>query len=243
MFSRSPLSRPSAVRLLGIGAIAATALAAAPVALAAGSGGTAVAPSTAHTTTQSAPFTIGLSATAVTPGAKLNISGLAYARAGTNLTIMSNAIASGRFVNGMPAVQTPALVEGIYQTTARVSPAAEPGTYSVLLRVGNRQVASLSMRVVSPGSGTDGSTTGAGCAQISFTVLHNDRAGSAYLPAGRYTITSRNMHCGTASADLTSFLAAAGKAISGWTTTSPGPGRATFVQRNSGLSFSVAQAG
>jgi hypothetical protein len=241
MVSRSSLSHPSAVWLLGIGAIAATALAAAPVALAAGSGGAAVAPSTAHTT-RSAPFTIGLSTTAVTPGAKLNISGLAYARAGTNLTIMSNAIASGRFVNGMPAVQTPALVEGIYQTTVRVSPAAEPGTYPVLLRVGNRQVASLSMRVVSPGSGTGGSITGAGCAQISFTVLHDDRAGSAHLPAGRYTITSRNMHCGTASADFTSFLAAAGKAIPGWTTTSPGAGRATFVQRNSGLSFSVAQA-
>jgi hypothetical protein len=43
------------------------------------------------------------------------------------------------------------------------------------------------------------------------------------------------------SADFTSFLAMAGKRIPGWNTTSPGAGRATFVQRNSGLSFSVAK--
>jgi hypothetical protein len=50
------------------------------------------------------------------------------------------------------------------------------------------------------------------------------------------------MDCGTASADLTSFLARAGKTIPGWTTTSPAAGRATFTQRNSSLSFTVAKA-
>ena len=48
---------------------------------------------------------------------------------------------SSRTVNGMPAVQTPALVEGIYQTTVRVPPATEPGVYWVYLRFGNKQVA------------------------------------------------------------------------------------------------------
>ncbi|MBV9747680.1 MAG: hypothetical protein JO157_02585, partial [Acetobacteraceae bacterium] len=79
------------------------------------------------------------------------------------------------------------------------------------------------------------------CAAIGFTVLHNDRAGTAYLPAGAYTVSSSNMDCGTASADFTSFLAGAGKSIAGWTTNSPGAGRATFTQRNSKLSFSVAK--
>ena len=232
-------SRISPLKLAGIGAIAATALAVAPPALAASSGGAAVTPA-AHVT-KSAPFTIGLSSTSVTPGAKLTISGLAYARAGLNLTIVSDAIASARTVNGIPAVQTPALVEGIYHTVVRVPPATEPGVYSVQLRFGNRQVASLSnLRVVASSPHSGGSTRLNQCAGIGFTVLHNDHAGTAYLPGGGYTVSSRNMDCGTASADFTSFLAGAGKAIPGWSATSPAAGRATFTQRNTGLSFSVA---
>ena len=163
MFSNSR-SRISPLKLAGIGAIAATALAAAPAALAATSGGAPVAPA-AVPAKVSAPFTIGLSATTVKPGAKLTISGLAYARAGLNLTIVSDAIASAQTVNGIPAVQTPALVEGIYHTTVRVPPATEPGVYRVQLRFGNRQVASISnLRVVAPGSHTrrvDTGSTGA----------------------------------------------------------------------------------
>ena len=123
-------SRISPLKLAGIGAIAATALAVAPTALAATSGGAPLPPASAHVT-NSSPFTIGLSSTTVKPGAKLTISGLAYARAGLNLTILSDAIASARSVNGVPAVQTPALVEGIYHTTVRVPPATKPGVYSV----------------------------------------------------------------------------------------------------------------
>jgi hypothetical protein len=126
----------------------------------------------------------------------------------------------------------------------RVPPATEPGVYSVQLRFGNRQVASVAnLRVVAPSSPTGGSTGLDACAGIGFTVLHNDRAGAAYLPGGAYTVSSRNMDCGTASADLTSFLAGAGKPIVGWTTTSPAAGRATFTQRNSGLSFTATKAG
>jgi hypothetical protein len=238
MFTNSR-SRISPLKLASVGMMAATALATAPAALAATSGGAAV-PSAAHVT-KSAPFTIGLSSTTVKPGAKLTISGLAYARAGLNLTIMSNAIASGQFVAGLPAVQTPALVEGIYQTTVRVAPATEPGLYWVYLRFGNRQVAVTRIRVVAANSHTSGNNGLNRCAAIGFTVLHNDRAGTAYLPAGGYTVSSSNMDCGSASADFTSFLARAGKPISGWTSSSPAAGRATFTQRNSGLSFSVAK--
>ncbi len=232
-------ARLSSLKLASIGAIAATALAAAPTALAATSGGAAPLPAAAQVT-KSSPFTIGLSAITVTPGARLTVSGLAYARAGLKLTITSDAIASASTVNGIPAVQTPALVEGIYQTTVRVPPATEPGVYSVTLRFGNRQVASINnLRVVAPGSNTGGSTRLNACAGIGFTVLHNDRAGSAYLPAGWYSVSSRNMDCGTASADFASFLAGAGQPIAGWSATSPAGGAATFTQRNSGLSFTV----
>ena len=55
-------SRISPLKLAGIGAIAATALAGAPAALAATSGGAAAAPASANVA-KSAPFTIGLSAT------------------------------------------------------------------------------------------------------------------------------------------------------------------------------------
>lgn len=240
MFTHSR-ARISPFKLAGVGAIAAAALSTAPTALAGTSSGAPVAPATAHAA-NSAPFTIGLSATTVKPGAKLTISGLAYARAGLNLTIVSNAISSARTVNGVPAVQTPALVEGIYQTVVRVSPAAEPGVYSVRLLFGNRQVASINnLRVVAASAPAGGSTGLNRCASISFTVLHNDRVGGAYLPAGGYTVSSRNMDCGTASADFTSFLARAGNTIPGWTTTSPAAGRAAFIQRNSMLSFSVAK--
>jgi hypothetical protein len=234
-------SRVSSFKLATMGAIAATALAGAPAALAATSGGAAAAPASANVA-KSAPFTIGLSAMTVKPGAKLTISGLAYARAGLNLTIMSNAIMSSYTVSGVPAVQTPALVEGIYQTTVRVPPATEPGVYWVYLRFNNKQVAAIrTLRVVAANSPSGGSTKLNRCAGIGFTVLHNDRAGSASLPAGGYTVSSPNMDCGTASADFTSFLAGAGKPISGWNTTSPAAGRATFTQRSSGLSFSVAK--
>src|SRR5262249_38741313 len=155
------------------------------------------------------------SSTKAKPGAQLTVSGLAYARAGLNLTIMSDAIASARTVNGVPAVQTPALVEGIYHTTVRVPPATEPGVYPVLLRFGNGQVASTKRQVPAPGSPAGGGTGLNRCASISFTVLHNDRAGSAHLPAGPYTVSSSNMDCGTASAELTSFLAGAGKPVPG----------------------------
>jgi len=239
MFNHSS-SRVSPFKLVGVGVMAAAALAAAPTALAATSGGAPLTPSAAAAKV-SAPFTIGLSSSSVKPGAKLTISGLAYARAGLNLTIMSNAIASAQFVAGLPAVQTPALVEGIYHTTVRVAPATEPGLYWVYLRLGSRQVAVTRVRVVAANSHSGGSTRLNRCAGISFTVLHNDRAGSAHLPAGAYTVSSPNMDCGTASADFTSFLAGAGKSIAGWNTTSPAAGRATFTQRSSKLSFSVAK--
>ncbi len=80
-----------------------------------------------------------------------------------------------------------------------------------------------------------------GCAGIGFSVLHNDRAGTASLPAGTYRVSSPNIACGTASADFAGFLARAGRDVRGWTSSSTSAGRATFSQPSSGLSFSVAK--
>ncbi|HEY3773740.1 MAG TPA: hypothetical protein VGL69_12140 [Solirubrobacteraceae bacterium] len=238
--STKSVHRISPVKLAGLGAVAAATLGVASPALAATTGG---APMTqAAVQAKSAPFTIGFSDLTVKPGQKLTISGLAYARAGKNLTILSNALESGQSVNGVPSVQTPALVEGIYQTTVRVSPAAKPGVYPVLLRFGNRQVASTdTLRVVSPTSPGGRSVQTRGCAGIGFSVLHNDRAGNASLPAGGYTVSSPNLACGTASSDFAGFLARAGRTLPGWTSSSATAGRATFTQTSSGLSFSVAK--
>ena len=137
---------------------------------------------------------------------------------------------SSSTVSGVPAVQTHAR-RGHYQTTVRVPPATEPGDYWVYLRFDNKQVAAIrTLRVVAASASAGGSTRLDRCAAIGFTVLHNDRAGSAYLPAGGYTVSSSNMDCGTASADFTSFLAGAGRPIAGWNTTWPAAGRATFTQ-------------
>lgn len=231
-----------ASRLFGLpkaaGAIAAV-VAVAPSAVAATAEAARVTP--AVTPARSAPFTIGVSDTVVKPGQRITISGLANARAGLKLTILSNAIASSRFVNGVPAVRTPALVEGIYRATVRIPPATAAGVYSVSLRFANRQVASITnLRVVGAGRNS-GPVLTKGCAGISFTVLHNDYAGSAYLPAGSYVVSSAKLGCGTASQDFTSFLAGAGKPIPGWTTTSRGPGRATFTRLSGGVGFSVTR--
>ena len=231
-------SRLRPVTLTAAGAICAGALGAASPALAAPSGGATTNPN-AHG--RSAPFTIGFSDTTVKPGQRLTISGLAYARAGRNLTILSHAFMSARRVEGRPAVVTPALVEGIYHTSVRISPTARPGVYAVLVRFANRQVASAKLRVVRPDTPGGRSVHTKGCAAIGFTVLHNDRVAGVSLPAGAYTVSSRTISCGVASADLTRFLARGGAPIPGWRATSPGAGRATFSQPSSGLSFNVAR--
>ena len=235
-------SRISPLKLASVAAIATTALAAAPTALAATSGGVPATPAAAGSTGEPA----------VHDGSQRNDretrrepdrlrAGLRQGRTEYHSHVQRDRV--GRFVGGMPAVQTPALVEGIYRTTVRIAPATRPGVYRVLLRFGNRQVAAIySLRVATPGSPSVGPTRRYACAGISFTVLHNDRAGTAYLPGGGYKVSSRNMDCGTASLQLTRFLAAAGRPLAGWSSTSPGAGRATFTQRNNGLTFSVAKA-
>ena len=193
-------SRFSILSFAGVGAIAATALATAPAALAATSGGAPATPAVAHST--SPPFTIGLSATTVKPGANLTISGLAYARAGVNVTIVSNAIASGRCVGGVPAVQTPALVEGIYHATVRIAPATKPGVYPVRLRFGGRRsrrsAACASSRPARPPAATRRSTRAPELASRSCTTI----APAPHAGAATRSPTATNVDCGTGMAEL-----------------------------------------
>jgi hypothetical protein len=237
---------PSIFSRIGLGAgVAAIALAAAPAAFAAtsdgGSGGTSLAPLVAAAQAKSAPFTIGLSAGSVTPGSQVTISGLAFARAGTPLTIMSNAISSSRLVNGVPAVTTPAFVEGTYRTTVVIPPAIKPGSYAIILRANGKQVASTSITVTARGGTSGNRPSGrAACAGIGFTVLHNDQSGGVKLPAGAYRITSSNLDCSVASVDFTTFLNKYNGAIPGWTGSSSGAGNGTYTQRGTGKSFTVS---
>ena len=46
----------------------------------------------------------------------------------------------------------------------------------------------------------------ASCSGISFTVLHNDTSGGVTLPQGKYTVSSPNLGCKTASNYFTTFL-------------------------------------
>ena len=226
------------LKLASIGAIAATAMAVAPSALASTSGG--VAPSASAAAAKSAPFTIGVSSRTVTPGQKFTFPGLLTHRpARTSPSCRRPSIR--RAWSLVLRLSRRWHSSRAFHTTVRVSPAAEPGTYSIALRFGSRQVASINnLTVVSARSRTGKWASTKPCDGISFRVLHNDHAGKVSTPAGAYTISSRNMDCGTASADFASFLAAPGKSIPGWVASSPA-GRGTFTQSNSGLSFSIAK--
>jgi hypothetical protein len=241
-----PSRIPTRLSRTGLGAgLAVLALAAAPAAALAAtphrsSGAAPLAPTTATAAADSAPFTIGLSAASVTPGSRVTISGLAMARAGTPLTIMSKAISSSRLVGGVPAVRTPAFVEGTYRTSVLIPPATTPGSYSIVLRANGRPVASTSIDVAANGSGARRSGRPA-CAGIGFSVLHDDRSGGVSLPAGAYRVTSSSLDCSTASADFTRFLDRDNGAIPGWSAATTGAGHGTFTQRGTGASFTVSR--
>ena len=242
MHSRTIQKRILSPTGLGVGAVAA-ALAAAPAALAgtpaSGAGSAGLTP-TAAVQARSAPFTIGLSARSVSAGSKVTISGLANARAGTPLTIISDALSSSRLVNGVPAVRTPAFVEGTYRAVVVVPPATRPGTYAIVLRANGKKVASTSITVTARSGGGGGQPSHRrACAGIGFTVLHNDQSGGVRLPAGGYRVTSPNLDCSTASADFTTFLDRYNGAIPGWTGSASGAGRGTFTQRATGRRFTV----
>ena len=83
------------------------------------------------------------------------------------------------------------------------------------LAVGAVAVVALAAMIAVATSATAAAT--ASCKGISFTVLHNDTSGGVTLPAGKYTVSSPNLGCKTASSYFTRFLDHYNKAIPGWT--------------------------
>ena len=69
----------------------------------------------------------------VRPGARVTISGNApkNARAGKWITLMSDAFASKRSVNGIPAIRAQVLVNGKYSVKANIRSGLRPTTYAV----------------------------------------------------------------------------------------------------------------
>ena len=93
-------------------------------------------PSLVHVTAHAQ--TIPYSSVTVSPGAarageQIRISGNAprNARAGTWITLMSDAFATKHTINGIPAIRTQVLVNGKYSATATIRAGLEPTNYAV----------------------------------------------------------------------------------------------------------------
>jgi hypothetical protein len=114
------LTRPRTARRIlrgGLGAGAAAAM------LAAASVATASAPSGSVTT----------SSRVVHSGQRITITGNGpkNARTGQWITLQSDVIASGKTVNGIPAIRTQVLVNGKYSVTATIRRGLKPTTYAI----------------------------------------------------------------------------------------------------------------
>ncbi len=86
---------------------------------------------------------------------------------------------------------------------------------------------------------TSAAAAPASCNGISFTVLHNDQSGGVILPGGRYTVSSPNLGCKTASNYFTTFLNKYNQAIPGWKGVETGKGWGTFIRNGSSTQFTV----
>jgi uncharacterized protein DUF4232 len=82
----------------------------------------------------------------------------------------------------------------------------------------------------------------ASCKGISFTVLHNDTSGGVTLPQGKYTVSSPNLGCKTASNYFTTFLDKYSHAIPGWTGKQIAKGWGTYTKNKSSTRFTVKWA-
>jgi hypothetical protein len=82
-------------------------------------------------------------------------------------------------------------------------------------------------------------TPAASCQGISFSVLHNDQSGGVILPAGKYTVSSSNLGCKTASNYFTTFLNKYNHAIPGWTGKAIAKGWGTYMNKSGTAQFTV----
>jgi hypothetical protein len=77
---------------------------------------------------------VTVSSSSVRPGQRITISGNApkNSHAGSWITLQSDAFASSRTVNGVPAIRTQELVNGKYTATATIRKGLKPTTYAVM---------------------------------------------------------------------------------------------------------------
>lgn len=81
--------------------------------------------------------------------------------------------------------------------------------------------------------------TSPSCKGIGFSVLHNDSSGGVILPAGKYTVSSPNLSCKTASSYFTMFLNKYNHAIPGWKGKVIAKGWGTYTKNASRTQFTV----
>ena len=105
-----------------------------------------------------------------------------------------------------------------------------------LLAIGAAALAALAASVA---VATPATAAPASCNGISFTVLHNDQSGGVILPGGRYTVSSPNLGCRTASNYFTTFLNKYNLAIPGWKGVEIAKGWGTFIKNGSSTQFTV----
>jgi hypothetical protein len=114
-----------------------------------------------------------------------------------------------------------------------------------LSRVGLRALAAggvaaaLAVTVAVATTATAATPAKASCQGISFRVLHNDQSGGVILPAGKYTVSSANLACKTASNYFTTFLNKYNHAIPGWTGKAIAKGWGTYMNNSGTAQFTV----
>jgi hypothetical protein len=99
--------------------------------------------------------------------------------------------------------------------------------------------AALAVTVAVATTATAATSAKASCQGISFSVLHNDQSGGVILPAGKYTVSSTNLDCKTASNYFTTFLNKYNHAIPGWTGKAIAKGWGTYTNNSGTAQFTV----
>src|ERR1700729_2494188 len=107
------------------------------------------------------------------------------------------------------------------------------------LGAGGIAAAALAVAFTVATSATAATPAQASCTGISFTVLHNDQSGGVILPAGKYSVSSPNLGCTTASHFFTTFLNKYNHAIPGWKGKAIAKGWGTYTKNNSNTQFTV----
>src|ERR1700735_5227166 len=107
------------------------------------------------------------------------------------------------------------------------------------LGAGGIAAAALAVAFTVATSATAATPAQASCTGISFSVLHNDQSGGVILPAGKYTVSSPNLGCKTASNYFMTFLNKYNNGIPGWTGKAISKGWGTYTKNNSTTQFTV----